>query len=64
MEKREEKLEYDELCEAEVITLFAETFGCHLEVVKGEEHYFHMPDQLKVYRLWLKEQLPDVFEVQ
>lgn len=50
--------EADNLCEYEVITLFAQRFGCSLTVMKQGEHYFHTPAQLEFYRRWLKQHLP------
>jgi hypothetical protein len=50
--------EADNLCEYEVITSFAQGFGCSLTVMKQGEHYFHTPAQLEFYRRWLKQHLP------
>ena len=50
--------EADNLCEYEVITSFAQRFGCSLTVMKQGEHYFHTPVQLDFYRRWLKQHLP------
>lgn len=49
--------EKDELCEFEFSLTFAKTFGCALEVVEGAEHYFNTPEQLEIYRDWLKKNL-------
>ena len=49
--------EADNLCEYEVITSFAQRFGCSLTVMKHGEHYFHTPAQLDYYRRWLKQTL-------
>lgn len=49
--------EADNLCEYEVITSFAQRFGCSLTVMKHGEHYFHTPSQLDYYRQWLKQRL-------
>lgn len=47
----------DALCERDRVSAFAEKFGCRLTVAEGHEHYFHTPEDLAVYRAWLRENL-------
>lgn len=47
----------DELCPTDVIVGFARRFGCSLTVLDQGVHYFHTPEQLDIYRQWLKKHL-------
>ena len=47
----------DNLCEYEIVSSFADKFGCTLEVMENGEHYFHTAAQLAVYRSWLQNNL-------
>ena len=47
----------DNLCEYEIVSSFADKFGCTLEVLENGEHYFHTAAQLAVYRSWLQNNL-------
>lgn len=44
----------DDMCESDTIFKFAEQFSCKLEIVEEAEHYFHTPEQLKVFDKWLE----------
>ena len=44
----------DNLCEFEIISSFAKEFHSGLELVENGEHFFHTPEQLTVFRQWLK----------
>lgn len=49
--------EHDTICEYDYIKSFAEKFRCNLEVQEGGEHWFHTPDELEYFRLWLRRKL-------
>lgn len=49
--------EKDTLCEYESVAAFAERFSCDLVEQKGGEHWFHTPEQLDFFRVWLRERL-------
>lgn len=44
----------DNLCEFDVVSLFAKRFHCDLQVMDQGEHYFHTEEQLQFLRQWLK----------
>lgn len=45
--------EYDNLTEYEIVTGFAERYGCGLEVMENGEHWFHTEDQLAYFSDWV-----------
>lgn len=44
----------DELCEYDVVSSFAKSFNCSLEIVENAEHFFHTEEQLTLYKDWLR----------
>ena len=48
---------YNNLCEFEVVSSFADKFACELDVMEKGEHYFHTSAQLEYYREWLAKHL-------
>ena len=44
----------DELCEYDVVSSFAKSFNCSLEIAENAEHYFHTEEQLELYKNWLR----------
>nr|WP_326172013.1 alpha/beta hydrolase [uncultured Oscillibacter sp.] len=44
----------DTVCEPDTVQTFSRRFSCRLEIAEGMEHYFHTPEQMAVYRAWLK----------
>ncbi len=49
--------EKDTLSEYESVAAFAKCFGCDLVEQKGGEHWFHTPEELDYFRVWLRERL-------
>ncbi|WP_094606860.1 IS1595 family transposase ISBth19 [Sporomusa silvacetica DSM 10669] len=47
----------DNLCEFDVVSMFAERFDCDLQVMEHGEHYFHTEEQLQFLRQWLKKHI-------
>ncbi len=47
----------DNVSAPDAVAAFAARFNCGLEVLQGGEHYFHTPEQLRAYRLWLRGRL-------
>lgn len=47
----------DDLCEFDVVSMFANQFKCDLVVMEDGEHYFHTDEQLDFFRQWLKDQI-------
>jgi alpha-beta hydrolase superfamily lysophospholipase len=47
----------DALCEWDVVTTFAQKFGCKLEISEASEHYFHTEKDMEIYRRWLGKKL-------
>lgn len=47
----------DTVCERDTVQAFADRFACRLEIAEGMEHYFHTPEQMAVYRAWLRRTL-------
>ena len=44
----------DDTCGRDTVEAFASRFSCGLEIVPDGEHYFHTPEQLRVFEAWLK----------
>lgn len=44
----------DDTCGRDTVEAFASRFSCGLEIVPDGEHYFHTPEQLRVFEDWLK----------
>ena len=47
----------DTTTEFEVVSNFANRFGCNLRVLEGGEHYFHTDEQLRVFRELLNDNI-------
>lgn len=47
----------DSLCDQKIISGFADHFGCRMTVLNQGEHFFHSPEHLAFYEMWLKEAL-------
>ena len=47
----------DNLCEFDVVSMFAKRFDCDLQVMEHGEHYFHTEEQLQFLRQWLKKHI-------
>ncbi|NMM65178.1 alpha/beta hydrolase [Clostridium sp. P21] len=47
----------DNLCEFDVVSMFAKEFDCHLDIMESGEHYFHTEEQLQYFRQWVKKHI-------
>lgn len=47
----------DNLCEFPYVKNFADKFNCGFKVLEEGEHYFHTPEQLKAFTLWIEEKI-------
>jgi|GEM_PF-1026643 len=45
--------ENDEIFSKDLVTSFAEQYGCDLTIFEGGEHWVHTPEQLDFYREWV-----------
>ena len=48
--------ESDNLTERDVLDSFAQKYKCRVTVMKGGEHYFHTPEQLRFLQGWIEGQ--------
>ncbi len=47
----------DNLSEFDVVLDFAKRYHCKLQVLEHGEHYFHSEEQLRFFRLWLRDNI-------
>lgn len=47
----------DNLTDRTTVENFIARFGCQLQIMQGGEHFFHTPDQLRVFREWVSSTL-------
>ncbi len=47
----------DDVCEFDIVSLFAKDFKCDLEIMDKGEHYFHTKEQLEYFSEWAKKHL-------
>lgn len=47
----------DNLSEYDVVLDFAKRYHCKLQVLEHGEHYFHTEEQLRFFRLWLRDNI-------